>query len=347
VRVRKAREDPGSLESVEFKRFFSEILKFQEKHSLKLYLVGGFVRDLVLGNTIAEHDCDFVLEGDVYKAASGAADHFGGKVLKFPSFLTAKVSGINGYGSLTEIDFAQARTEEYPSPGALPLVKPGTIEQDIHRRDFTINAVALSLDLLDRVVQDQARNEISDLYFVNLVGGFDDIRTRTVRILHERSFLDDPTRIFRAVRYQTRLDGSLENHTLTALEHALSAGALRTISAHRKWTELRKIIYEDNFGAMLLELCRLGILEQIEEFGQINQQRLLSDLAGATEVLRAASVEDRFSLFMLLLADQAGEESLGWPGLPKRRRRELVALLKGDSSNSSLLAQLWDKVRPG
>jgi len=335
------------LESVESKRFFSEILKFQGKHSLKLYLVGGFVRDLILGDTIAQHDCDFVLEGDVDTVASQAADHFGGAVLKFPSFLTAKVSGISGYGQLTEIDFAQARVEEYPTPGALPLVKPGTLEQDIYRRDFSINAVALSLDLLDRVIEEQARSAVSDLHFVNLVGGFDDIKTRTIRILHERSFIDDPTRIFRAIRYQLRLGGSLENQTLTALEHALDGGALGTISAHRKWTELRKIVYEDNFGAMLIELCKLGILEQIEGLGQIDQQRLLSELEIAAEALRVASVEDRFGLFMLLVADQAGEESLGLPGLPKKRRRELLALLRRNGSGSSSLGQIWQKVCSG
>ncbi|MCK5124542.1 MAG: hypothetical protein KAQ82_04875, partial [Dehalococcoidia bacterium] len=161
----------------------------------RVYLVGGVVRDLLLG--YPNLDLDLVVEGDAVKLAQQVAETSQAKLLAHHRFGTAKLR----YENFT-MDLATARKETYAKPGALPTVTPGTLKDDLVRRDFSINAMAISL----------ASDDYEEL--VDPYQGKNDLEHRLIRILHPGSFSNDATRILRAVRYEQRLGFELE--TLTA-----------------------------------------------------------------------------------------------------------------------------------
>jgi len=160
------------------------------------YLVGGTVRDLLLRRP-PRFDVDLAVVGDGAAYAEQLAARLNGHVTTHDRFGTATVH----YGSDAHVDVASARTETYAAPGALPDVAPAaSIEADLARRDFTVNAIAVSLP--DGAVVDPHR-------------GIEHLRDRLVRVLHEQSFVDDPTRIFRAARYEARLGFRMDPKTET------------------------------------------------------------------------------------------------------------------------------------
>src|SRR5207245_1090771 len=169
------------------------------------FLVGGPVRDLLLGRPAI--DIDLTLEEGSSTLARAVARRINGRVRSFPQFLTYKVLAED----FPEIDIATARTERYREPGALPSVSSGTLNDDLLRRDFSINAIAL----------DVSNAEIHDPS-----GGARDVKQRVVRVLHDQSFIDDPTRIFRAIRLAARLDFKIEPHTAELMQAAIRSGAL-------------------------------------------------------------------------------------------------------------------------
>ena len=186
--------------------------------------VGGFVRDVWLGREPRE--LDLVIEGDPVAFARG----LGGELVVHEPFSTASASG-PGW----RVDVAAARSERYPSPGALPIVARATIEEDLPRRDFTANAIAVTLE--GRVIA--APNAVEDL------------AARTLRVFHDASFLDDPTRIVRLERLAARLGFAIEPHTA-----ALAAGAgVETLSGSRLGGELRLIFDEPDPLSVLSALA--------------------------------------------------------------------------------------------
>jgi tRNA nucleotidyltransferase (CCA-adding enzyme) len=188
------------------------------------YLVGGAIRDLLLGVDDGP-DLDVAIEGEV-----DALSHVPGFELEREGlFLTGRLE-LDGL----KVDVARARAESYAHPGALPEVRPATIEEDLARRDFTINAMAFPLAA--------DREELIDPQ-----GGVDDLRAGRLRVLHERSFLDDPTRALRAARYAARFGFELEPGTAKLLERT----DLSTVSDDRVQAELRRIAAEDDPGGAL------------------------------------------------------------------------------------------------
>src|SRR5690349_16416859 len=186
------------------------------------WVVGGAVRDLLLGGRAAV-DLDLVIEGDAVAAAERLAAALGGSLVTHETFGTASVeAGGHVY------DLATARSESYARPGALPDVRPGTVEEDLLRRDFTVNAIAVSFD--GRVAAAPS--------------AFEDLDARVLRVLHERSFLDDPTRLLRLVRYATRLGFSVEEKTAALASAAVAGGALATVTPTRIGSELRLLLRE-------------------------------------------------------------------------------------------------------
>jgi tRNA nucleotidyltransferase (CCA-adding enzyme) len=181
------------------------------------YLVGGVVRDLLLGADGA--DLDVAIEGD----ADALADIPEYEPERDELFLTGRLR-VEGH----EIDIARTRAETYPRPGALPEVRPAPIGEDLARRDFTINAMAFPLE---------EHAELIDAH-----GGVEDLRAGRLRVLHERSFIDDPTRVLRAARYAARFGFDLEPDTARLLAEA----DLSTVSEDRIQNELRKIAAEDD-----------------------------------------------------------------------------------------------------
>jgi tRNA nucleotidyltransferase (CCA-adding enzyme) len=223
------------------------------------YLVGGTVRDLLLRRP-PRFDFDLAVVGDGAAYAEQLAARLNGHVTTHDRFGTATVH----YGSDAHVDVASARTETYAAPGALPEVAPAaTIEEDLARRDFTVNAVAVSLP--DGAVVDPHR-------------GIEHLRDRLVRVLHEQSFVDDPTRIFRAARYETRLGFRMDPKTETLA--LIAVPQLRELSGARIREELYAIFAEDDPEAVLGRLQALGVAEALEvEFGPPGLQPRLRDLS--------------------------------------------------------------------
>lgn len=216
-----------------------------------VYLVGGSVRDLVLGRAVL--DFDLVLEGDAISLGRSLVSKFSGKLTVHQKFGTAKwfldARKIQSENLPTFVDLISARSETYKHPAALPTVKMGTIADDIRRRDFTLNALAVRLD-------GEHFGELRDE-----LGGMADLQNGLVRILHPRSFVDDPTRIFRAVRYEKRYGFKIEPQTLALIPEARPL--IAKLSAQRVRHELDLILDEPNAESMLARLGDLGLLKPI------------------------------------------------------------------------------------
>ena len=207
--------------------------------ALPLYLVGGVVRDLLMEQPI--QDIDLVVEGDAPLLAHTLAKSLSGDVLARSQFNTAKVAILS-----QSLDIVTARHETYRRPGALPTVRPGGILDDLHRRDFTINAMAVRLS-------PEPSGELLDP-----LSGRRDIHAGLVRVLHPASFRDDATRILRALRYEQRLGFRLEQDTETLLRRDLSM--LDTIGGHRLRRELAFTFQEPDPSRLLTRLAHLGVL---------------------------------------------------------------------------------------
>lgn len=199
-----------------------------------VYVVGGAVRDLLLGRDPRE--LDFVVEGD----AIAVARRTGGRVVAHERFGTATVL-VPG----ATFDLTSARRERYPRPGALPEVELGaSLREDLERRDFTVNAIALHLVDGELIWHPQAR---------------EDLEARRLRVLHDGSLLDDPTRLLRLARYAARLGFEPEERTDRLAAEAIAGGALRTVTGSRLGAELRLLLREPQPAALLaLERSGLG-----------------------------------------------------------------------------------------
>jgi tRNA nucleotidyltransferase (CCA-adding enzyme) len=208
----------------------------------RVYLVGGVVRDLLLD--YPNFDLDLAVEGDAVRLAQQIADISQAKLVTHPRFGTAKLS----YGDFT-LDFATARAETYAKPGALPTVTSGTLNNDLFRRDFSINAMAISL----------APDNYGDL--IDPYQGKSDLEHRLIRILHPKSFSDDATRILRAIRYEQRLGFKLETQTARLLKR--DTPMIDTISADRIRHELESIFREKSPEYAIKRLGELGVLQRI------------------------------------------------------------------------------------
>ncbi|MEO6196641.1 MAG: hypothetical protein ABIP58_00870 [Dehalococcoidia bacterium] len=214
-----------------------------EEYGVRPYLVGGPVRDLLLD--LSPFDIDVVIEGDAVAVARAAAARVGARLKKATRFGTATVSSGD-----CSIDLVTSRAESYRRPGALPTVRTSTLGDDLRRRDFSINALAVSLN-------GPNRGKV-----VDPTGGLDDLKTGVIRVLHDRSFLDDPTRIIRAARYEQRFGFSIEPETLGMIKRDLDA--LSTVSGSRLRRELERTLREARPEPALLRMYALGILLAIQ-----------------------------------------------------------------------------------
>ncbi len=204
------------------------------------YLVGGAVRDLLRGE--ATRDLDVAVEGPADPIARALAARLGADVESHERFGTATVRA----GDLS-LDLATARRERYPRPGALPEVEPAPIEDDLRRRDFTVNAMAAAL-------APARRGELLDLH-----GGRGDLEAGVIRVLHAGSFADDPTRLLRAVRYEARLGFTMDAETEALARAAVADRASDTVSRSRLGAELLLLLAEGGLEGALARLVDLGL----------------------------------------------------------------------------------------
>ena len=219
--------------------------RLADERGLDLFLVGGTVRDMLLGR--ARADVDLAVEGDGMGFARRLARRTEGRYTPHPRFLTATVDLPEG----NSLDVATARGETYERPGALPRVAPASMEVDLARRDFTINAMAVPL------------NGRSFGKLVDPFNGRDDLEKRLVRVLHDRSFIDDPTRLFRAVRFEQRLGFRLERGTERRIREAVSGDMIGNLSGPRLLEQLRLICTEPDPWRVFNRLERLEALKAI------------------------------------------------------------------------------------
>ena len=215
--------------------------------NMPCYLVGGVVRDLLLNKPV--NDLDIIVEGDAIKLGDALVKKYGGKLTPHTKFRTAiwhTPSSFNFHPS--SLDLITARSETYEHSGALPTIKPSTIEDDLRRRDFTINAMAVRLD----------GDHFGEL--LDPLNGQSDLEQKLIRILHPSSFLDDPTRIFRAIRYEQRYGFKIESDTLKLINQE-SFDILSTLSGERIRHEFDLIFAEEDSAKMLFRLNELGLFD--------------------------------------------------------------------------------------
>jgi tRNA nucleotidyltransferase (CCA-adding enzyme) len=219
--------------------------------SMPCYLVGGFVRDLLLRKPV--NDFDIVVEGDAIKFGEALVKKHGGKLTPHTKFHTAVwdlPSSFTRSVHPSSLDLITARSETYLYPGALPTVKPSTINDDLHRRDFTINAMAIRLD----------GDHFGEL--LDPLNGKADLENEIIRVLHPRSFIDDPTRIFRAFRYEARYSFALEPSTLNLI-NSESLAVIARLSGERIRHEFDLIFEEENSSQIILRAGSLDLFKNI------------------------------------------------------------------------------------
>jgi len=219
-----------------------ELGNLADEGGVSLYLVGGVVRDLLLKRE--NWDLDLTVEGDGIAFAQLVADRYGAGLAVFERFATARLAFPDGL----KMDIATTRRESYAQPAVLPTVQPASIEEDLFRRDFTINAIAMQLN-------SGKFGRVLDAY-----GGQRDLHARTIRVLHTGSFQDDPTRIFRAIRFEQRFGFCLERTTLRLLAQAAATNLIQQLSGPRLQNEILSLLAEHDPVRAIARLGQLKLL---------------------------------------------------------------------------------------
>lgn len=219
-----------------------EIGQLGDERGCQVYVVGGVVRDLLLGHVTL--DLDLAVEGDGIAFARAVSDRYRTGLAVFERFATARLVFPDGL----KMDIATTRRESYAQPAFLPTVQPASIEEDLYRRDFTINAIAMQLN-------PGQFGRVLDAY-----GGQRDLRARTIRVLHTDSFQDDPTRIFRAIRFEQRFGFRLERNTLRLLAQAASTNLIQQLSGPRLQNEILLLFAEQDPVRAIARLAQLKLL---------------------------------------------------------------------------------------
>ena len=288
-----------------------------------VYLVGGTVRDILLGEP--NFDVDVAVEGDAIELARSLADALDGRVRAHRKFGTAVVL----YREDERVDVVTARTEFYDAPAALPSVEHATIREDLFRRDFTINAMAVSLK-----GEDFGR-------LVDPFGGRRDLEAKTIRILHNLSFIDDPTRIFRAIRYESRYGFRMDDHTQRLARGTIEMGLVGDLSSARLRDELVALLEEGDAGASILRLAELGAGAAIHPHLAADDEAV--DLLGRMRRLNehyGTAVPSWRLAFAVLARHMPPDEVYAWLRRLKVQRRDLERVAAAVTVGPRILERL-------
>jgi tRNA nucleotidyltransferase (CCA-adding enzyme) len=316
-----------SRRAAEVLELLAEVGRLAGAAGARAFAVGGVVRDALIDGArragAEGRDLDVVVEGDAIAVARRVAHALGGTLTVHPSFGTASIEGLRP----GRLDLVTARAERYAAPGALPTVRAGTILDDLARRDFGVNAMAVEL-------------ASGALRLLDPLGGRQDMLRRRLRVLHPLSFVEDPTRIFRAARYAARLGFSLERATLRAQALALRLAPYPALSGARIAAEIERVLDDAAPAAALARLGAAGAFRLLDprlRFSRATRARL-EGLPAALGWLRerglAASPLELAAL--AIVGDQAAEvaaaglRGLGFSGEPRARllrARESAPLL--------------------
>ncbi|MYA28045.1 MAG: CCA tRNA nucleotidyltransferase [Nitrospira sp. SB0666_bin_27] len=305
-----------------------------EGRHVRVYVVGGFVRDLLLG--IPNLDLDMVVEGDGIRFAKALAQRYQARVTTHDRFGTATITLADGQ----TLDVATARTESYDSPAALPTVRRSSIKEDLRRRDFTINTLAIRLNA-------DNPGELVDLH-----GGLRDLQNKTIRVLHGLSFIDDPTRVFRAIRLEQRLGFQLDKDTAVLMTEAVKMELLHRLSPSRLSVELHHVLSEREPVKTLARLAGYNVLQFIHPRLKWSPElaRLMKVVEKAVEWHAGVSLGPLASPWVVYgmalldaLPQPAIQETLARLTFP---RRQTQSLLRTSRENTHLLLTLDRTVKP-
>lgn len=327
-------ENPHSLKSLLEKRVPQKIQRLlwqagrvANKMGYRVFIVGGFVRDLLLG--IENLDIDLVVEGDGIDFAIQFTNELAGKIKTHREFGTAVLTLVDGF----KLDIATCRREFYPQPASLPEVTPTSLREDVFRRDFTVNSMAININL-------KSFGNLIDFF-----GGQKDIKEKKVRVLHEESFIEDPTRIFRAVRFEQRYGFTIEEKTLGLIRSALKSNSLQKLSGERIRQELIQILEEDRPGRVIQRMQELGILEVIHprmrlDRGKEEKLDRLIDVFARFEILFHKKIKKWLIRFLLLLEDLNESELKEFCQRYRFNKEERESILKGKNKAKELEEKL-------
>lgn len=294
--------------------------RLADEHNWGTYLVGGVVRDLLL--EVPNFDFDIVVEGNAPQLAQAVAEEYDGRLVVHEKFQTATVVLNDGL----KVDFATARKEFYEYPAALPTVEASTLKEDLYRRDFTINAMAVQL------------NEDNFGELVDFFCGYTDLEEKCIRVLHNLSFIEDPTRILRAVRFEQRYCFEIEPQTAYVMRNAILEETLKSVSADRVWAELKLILEEAAPIRIFKRLAELEVWSQIIPGlewndtleGNLERVEKIAD----TISREAGSKLDTWLIYLTLILKAAGKRhATGWLqqlSLAKEYRQFIASCLDHD-----------------
>lgn len=297
-----------------------------------VYVVGGYVRDLLCGGISS--DLDFIIEGEAIPVAKALSRRYGGKIFLHHVFGTARwefrpvlekgledfpaFKGLNSEAFPESMDLISARTEWYLKEAQLPQVRKSSIRLDLQRRDFTINTLGIRVD--------QNFNEVLDC-----CGGLQDLAKKLIRVLHPRSFVDDPTRMFRAVRYEQRLGFQIEELTISWMKEAFSL--LSQVSGDRIRHELNLMLGEKNPQKNFARMNEIGLMPAIEP-----QFKWSDDMAAPLQEVcggEAASWTEKRSYGNLSLQEMAGYLVL-FSQMPNHALKQLLSTLRFSAQQQRL-----------
>lgn len=318
---------PGEVRAI-----LREMGDLADETGYSVYLVGGIVRDLLLN--YRNLDIDIVVEGDAIEFARLVAEKYGARIQPHHKFGTAAVIQPDKF----RVDFASARAEFYERPAALPQVEPTSIRQDLARRDFSVNAMAVSLN-----AKDYGR-------LLDFFNGQRDLKNGRIRILHNLSFIEDPTRIFRGVRFEQRFGFKLESETEELLRKAVDMELIGHLSDVRIRDELMLILAEDTPYKILKRLSDLGALKILESSIVIDTS-LKSLFNGIDEAVReldphfATGVQKRLVYLAALLRGLSREGLDAWCERMKIRKSDKARITEMVLEVPPIVKELEDEAR--
>ncbi|MEW5800643.1 MAG: CBS domain-containing protein [bacterium] len=298
------------------------------------YVVGGFVRDLLL--RVSNFDIDLVIEGNGILFAEYLAEKVHGRLKAHQRFGTAVVVFPDGF----KVDVATARTEYYERPVALPRVELSSLKHDLYRRDFTINTLAIQL------------NKQKFGYLIDFFGGQRDLKDKKIRVLHSLSFIEDPTRIFRAIRFEQRYGFKIGKNTLGLLNYTVKRDLLTKLKGYRMFTEIYLILQEEDPIRAISRMGELNLLQFIHPLIHIDAQlyRLLQEIKKVSDWYQLLYLEPplrRWFLYFTGLTDQLTvEEFTAVCGKLEISQRYYPGLLQVKVKNQTIVKSLLTLPQP-